>query len=191
MKKLKITHLGSASQDDPIYSSGFSIHFRPQKSNSLDIKKIDAAVNIKKRYAIFFDFINWEGGSCLNSDESELIFDSTFDNVQILFFSQVQRLVSLVQDECIKAKSVANNASWRGMSGYSAYCVVFEAPKVFDTEEWKNIFFDEDEGDNSVTSKCKLCNFWGRSYEPTDHHEFFEKNIDYAEVKNMLIDKYS
>lgn len=191
MKKSKITDLGSASQDDPIYSSVVNISFRPQISNQLINKTIDLTSNTSGRYAVFIDFLNWEGGSCLNSEESELIIGTTFEDIQMLYKSQIQRFASLAENECNKAKLTDDEASWRGMSGYTAYCAMYEAHKVLDREGWQNIFFDDGEDDHNIPDRYKLCNFWGCSYQPTYDRDFLATNIGYAEIKNLLIDKFS
>lgn len=190
--KGKSKHLGSAKPDDPIYSSGIAIHFRPglahppishQHKTVASVPREESALG--GRYTIVFDYFNWEGGSCLDADDSALLIAATIEEACLLFVVKVKELAFAAGSECQKLSSEAR--SWRGMSGYTTFCTMYESSKSFDLRSWKEAIVASLQRQGiDDQSPIQIINFKGTSYRPVETGAFEVMDIDYSEIADYV-----
>jgi len=158
---------GWAKPDDPMYSSGVMATFRsplmPSIGNSqkstdgaqpLDLVEVDLPEKSVKptvspsrevvtvasgRYAVICDFLSWDAGSCLDIGIPQFALCASLDDAHYLFESRSAFLASELKQECDKVEEISD-LPWMGQSGYTTYCILFEADESYDAAGWQRLF---------------------------------------------------
>lgn len=188
----KIKDMGSAKSDDPNASEP-SIRFKPNVSSSIEVgtpsgipqgyKSNHAQVTLG-RYAVVLDYLNWEAGSCLDLSIPQLALYSTCAGAQDGFGGRCAQLSVAVRNECVMVTKM-NESHW-GLSGYTTYCILFEANDALGVKAWHGLLGSGDGADLSKLVKC----FEAFEFRPTGGACFVRIPLELKDVEDNLLDLF-